>query len=42
MFGFVFLCSGELPDDGTPVPKRVGFIYIMRLVFYGLYFVALY
>jgi hypothetical protein len=42
MFGFVFLCTGELPEDGSPVPKHVGFIHIMRIVCYALQFVAYY
>jgi len=40
MFVFVFLCSGEPLENGTPVPKHVGLIHIMRIVCCGLYFVA--
>jgi hypothetical protein len=31
--------SGRLPEKGTTVPKRVGVLYLLLIVFYDLYFI---
>jgi len=32
--GLVFLCSSRHPEDGTPVLKHAGFLYLSQIVFY--------